>query len=172
MSRHSPRLTYANVVSTAALFAALGGGAYAAAGGIPDAGGVFHGCVNKGSGGLRVVKSARSCRSVKKRKGKIVFPGEIAIAWNKHGTPGTPGATKVIARSATNNTGTNVTSVDCNPGEVATGGGGEVSEGANLDSSHPTPANAGTTPTGWSVNSNPGVANPGDLTAWVICASP
>ena len=47
------RLTYANVMATGAMFIALGGGAYALSG-VPDRGGVYHGCVAK-SGALRVV---------------------------------------------------------------------------------------------------------------------
>jgi hypothetical protein len=88
-----PRLSYANVMATAAVFIALGGGAYAALGGIPDGSGVFHGCVAK-TGALRVVKSAASCRKARKvrRHGKKVrLPGEFAIAWNQKGAPGTTG---------------------------------------------------------------------------------
>src|SRR6476646_11817719 len=58
------RLTYANVVATGALFLALGGGAYALTG-IPDRGGVFHGCVDPKTSVLRVVKTASSCRKTK-----------------------------------------------------------------------------------------------------------
>jgi hypothetical protein len=84
------RLTYANVVATGALFVALGGGAYALSG-VPDATGVFHGCVSKKSGGLRVVTSARSCHGVKKRHRRIVDPGEFAVAWNQQGRQGGQG---------------------------------------------------------------------------------
>ena len=49
------RPSYANVVATIALIAALGGGAYAATSGIPDARGIFHGCVSRSTGALRVV---------------------------------------------------------------------------------------------------------------------
>src|SRR5207237_483134 len=56
------RMTYANVMATVAVFLALGGGAYALSG-IPDRGGVYHGCVSNRSGLLRVVKTASSCRT-------------------------------------------------------------------------------------------------------------
>lgn len=82
------------MVSTIALVAALGSGAYAAVSGIPDAQGVFHGCVNNSTGVLRVVKSAQSCthRRVIRRGGKrIVIPGELAIAWNQQGPRGLQG---------------------------------------------------------------------------------
>jgi hypothetical protein len=90
------RVTYANVTATAALFLALGGGAYALSG-IPDRAGVYHGCVNPKAGGLRVVKSASSCRKTKTiRRGRrhVRVRGESAIAWNQkgpRGLRGTPG---------------------------------------------------------------------------------
>jgi hypothetical protein len=188
------------VISLIALVVALGGGAYAAVKGIPDANGVFHGCVNAGTGALRVVKAARSCHrsSVVHRHGKrIIIPGEFAIAWNQTGpvgpqgpqglraaqgpqgpqgpqgapgTNGTNGATHVVMRSATNTNVTNIMTVSCNPGEVATGGGGRV-VGAGLRFSNPLPGVNGGTPTGWQVDSDTGVSA-GQLVAWVICASP
>jgi hypothetical protein len=51
-------LTYANVVATAALFMAMGSGAYAALG---SSNHVFHGCVDIGSRVLRVIPSGRAC---------------------------------------------------------------------------------------------------------------
>jgi hypothetical protein len=90
LRRPSPSL----VISLIALVAALGSGAYAAMSGIPDAKGVFHGCVNTRTGALRVVKSAGSCRrsQVLHHGGKrIVIPGEFAIAWNQSGPAGAPG---------------------------------------------------------------------------------
>jgi hypothetical protein len=112
------RMTYANVMATVAVFLALGGGAYALSG-IPDRGGVFHGCVAT-SGALRVVAKASSCRkakTVKRGTRRVRIPGESAIAWNQQGqrgisgvqgiqgqqgNPGTPGgpgasATKLFA---------------------------------------------------------------------------
>ena len=90
------RLTYANTMATVAVFLALGGGAYALSG-IPDRAGVFHGCVAPKAGGLRVVKSASSCRKTKTiRRGRrhVRVRGESAIAWNQkgpRGLQGTPG---------------------------------------------------------------------------------
>ena len=95
------RLTYANVMATVAVFLALGGGAYALSG-VPDSGGVFHGCVSNATGALRVVKSARSChRAV--RHGKHRNPGEFAVAWNQQGRQGPPGAQGAPGSNATIN---------------------------------------------------------------------
>ena len=88
------RLTYANVMSTVAVFVALGGGAYALTG-VPDRGGVFHGCVNKATGVLRVVKRAGSCHR-RVRHGKHRNPGEFAVSWNQKGRQGQPGSNAAI----------------------------------------------------------------------------
>jgi hypothetical protein len=87
------RLTYANVMATVAVFLALGGGAYALSG-IPDRGGVYHGCVGS-SGALRVVSKASSCvkaKTVKRGSKRVRIPGESAIVWNQQGRPGANGA--------------------------------------------------------------------------------
>ena len=93
--RIRPRLTYANAVATAAAFLALGGGAYALSG-VPDRSGVFHGCASNRNGALRVVASARSCHTVKRRHWRVVDPGETAISWNQQGRPGANGANGAI----------------------------------------------------------------------------
>jgi hypothetical protein len=85
------RLTYANVVATGAMFVALGGGAYAVSG-IPDSGGVFHGCVSNRTGLLRVARSASSCHHAQ-RRGKRRDSGEFAVSWNQHGVQGVAGGT-------------------------------------------------------------------------------
>lgn len=88
------RLTYANVMSTVAVFLALGGGAYAVTG-VPDRGGMFHGCVNNATGVLRVVKTATSCHK-RVRHGKHRNPGEFAVTWNQKGPQGQPGSNATI----------------------------------------------------------------------------
>jgi hypothetical protein len=60
---------------------ALGGGAYAASGGLTDSRGVIHACVNKRSGVVTVVKSSQSCRKAK----------TTALAWSQQGPQGAPG---------------------------------------------------------------------------------
>src|SRR5436309_12695273 len=77
--RRTP-LSYANVMATAAMFVALGGVGYAVSG-IPDASGVFHGCVNRSTGVLRVVAQGGSCHK----------KSEIVVSWNKKGRRGPPG---------------------------------------------------------------------------------
>src|SRR4051812_24996205 len=164
------RLTYANVMATAAMFVALGGGAYALSG-VPDQGGVFHGCVNDKTRALRVVTSARSCRKAKtvRRKGRRVrIPGETAIAWNQQGRPGADGAnglpgangtngangtdgangaTKVVVRTATSSLSAGLAgraSAKCIGNERAVGGSGSSSNTALNDwiiDSEPTNAN-------------------------------
>ena len=85
------RLSYANVMSTVAVFLAVGGGAYAVSG-IPDPGGVFHGCVSNKTGVLRVVRSANSCHKATGR-GSHRNPGEFAVSWNQRGQAGPQGPT-------------------------------------------------------------------------------
>jgi hypothetical protein len=99
----------AMVVATIALIVALGGSAYAALSGIPDSNGVFHGCVNKQTGALRLVRTG-SCRTTKKHHGRIVFPGEFAIVWNQQGRPGMNGVNGTNGTNGTNgaNGATNV----------------------------------------------------------------
>jgi hypothetical protein len=83
------RVTYANVMATGAMFVALGGGAYALSG-IPDGGGVFHGCVSNSTGVLRVVKSASSCHQAV-RRGRHRNPGELPVSWSQQGPRGAQG---------------------------------------------------------------------------------
>ena len=183
MTELRSHLTYANVMATGAMFLALGGGAYALSA-APDGSGVFHGCVSKKTGVLRVAASGRSCRGARKRHGRVVDPGEFAIAWNEHGQPGPQGiqgvqgvqgdpgrsgATNVVARTAFA-TSTDRVTASCLPGERATGGGGSTTVGA-LMSSFPEPASSDPfVPTGWKVVRD--VSSSTLIQAWVLCASP
>lgn len=85
------RLCYPTAVSTATLCIVLGGSGAIAMGGISTGADVIHGCVNNRTGALRVVHSGQSCRALRKRHGRVVFPGELPIAWNQQGPPGTNG---------------------------------------------------------------------------------
>ena len=78
LARLRPRLTYANVMATVAVFIALGGGAFAATSFIGSDGQV-RGCVDK-KGHLTLVKAGKKC-------GK----GKSAIAWNQQGPTGQTG---------------------------------------------------------------------------------
>src|ERR1035441_6856199 len=77
--RRLPR-SYANIVSTLALFMALGGGAYAASGGFVGSGGTVRFCVNKG-GATTVVKAGKKCKK-----------GTTTLVLNQKGVPGNTGA--------------------------------------------------------------------------------
>jgi hypothetical protein len=81
MRRLRPRLRYANVMSSIAVFIALGGGAYAAVSSIPGPDGVIHGCYQKKKGSLRLVAAGRRCAR-----------SERAIAFNQQGPAGPRGS--------------------------------------------------------------------------------
>ena len=108
IARFRSKLTYANVTATIAVFLALGGGAYAAISGIPDSSGVFHACVNNGTGAVRVVKPGVPCKPRKTQHGRVVFAGEFATAWNQRGPTGPRGDNGANGLNGTNGTnGTN-----------------------------------------------------------------
>lgn len=74
------RLSYANVMSTVAVFIALGGGAYALSG-IPAKDGTIGACYVKKTGELRVVSSKRKCNRRTER----------FLRWNQRGVQGATG---------------------------------------------------------------------------------
>jgi hypothetical protein len=182
-------LTYANVMATVAVFLAFGGGAYALTG-IPDGGGMYHGCVAT-SGALRVVTKASSClkaKTVKRGNRRVRIPGESPIAWNQQGRPGingtngvngtkgANGATDVVVRTGNQVTvnpfSTGVATVSCNPGERATGGGYEF-PGGQVDPAIYESTPTGDPPTGWRIKIwKPNTGTSATLAAKVICASP
>jgi hypothetical protein len=193
------RLTYANVVATGALFVALGGGAYALSG-IPDRGGVFHGCVDRNTSVLRVVSNASSCRkakTVRRGRRRVRIPAELAIAWNQRGLDGAAGAkgdrgadgidatTNRVTRFKASESdfmflnGTNKSVIAiCQPGERVISGGfrGDMTATFKIVASGPSPGNEGFTPTGWFVewtNRSGSDVFAGDvLKTYVVCASP
>jgi hypothetical protein len=88
------------------------------------------------------------------------------------GATGATGPATVVTRSATGSA--TLATVSCLGGERAVGGGGDHTQSGSmhLSESHPTPASAGSTPTGWRVEYDPaGGGAVGTATAWVICAS-
>jgi hypothetical protein len=96
-----PRPGAGSIVLSLAIVAALLGTAYAASsGGIPDAGGVFHGCVSRQTGVVRLVAGAKQCHKAHARNSHII-PGERVVTWSKTGpagaagVPGAPGAAGV-----------------------------------------------------------------------------
>ena len=74
------RLTYANVMSTIAVFLALGGGAMAATH-LVSSSGTISGCANARTGGLRAIAAGSKCHR-----------GEVALSWNQRGPAGATGA--------------------------------------------------------------------------------
>jgi hypothetical protein len=79
-ARVRSHLSFANAISSIALFLALGGGAYAASGGFVGAKGAIRVCVANG-GGLTVVKSGRNCNK-----------NTTAVTLDQRGQPGRAGA--------------------------------------------------------------------------------
>ena len=78
--RLRPRLTYANVVATLALFVALGGGAVAAVSSFVQTNHTIRGCVSK-NGQLTLLKKGKSkCKR-----------GQAKIAWSQGGATGPAG---------------------------------------------------------------------------------
>lgn len=75
-----PRPTYANVVSTLALFIALGGGAYAASGGFVARNGTVRLCVGR-NGAVNVARTTSRCRR-----------GTTTVTVNQRGITGFRGA--------------------------------------------------------------------------------
>jgi hypothetical protein len=94
------------------------------------------------------------------------------------GDTGTAGATNVVVRTASvTSTGSATATANCNAGERAVGGGFDIGGwGANVTPfrSRPTPATAGSIPTGWTATSfnqtNIGAAI--GVVAYAICAAP
>lgn len=82
MTRPRIRPTYANVMSSVAVFIALSGGAYAATGGFVSGGGAIKGCVlqTEEPGELNIIKPGEKCPS-----------GTTAIAFNQTGRRGARG---------------------------------------------------------------------------------
>ena len=90
MSRLRGRLTYANVVSTLALFVALTGGAIAAANEFVSPDGAIEGCVGKG-GALSVARAGHLCPH-----------GLKALLFNQTGARGPRGANGINGTNGTN----------------------------------------------------------------------
>jgi hypothetical protein len=98
------------------------------------------------------------------------------ISWNSDGPQGLPGATNVVMRSTAvvlgQESGASA-EVDCEPGEVATGGGyfGGLTT-SNVWRSAPFVEFQSDIPVGWRVSATNPTMDTGILTAYVICASP
>jgi hypothetical protein len=125
------RLSYANVIGTLALFVALGGSSYAALN------------LPKGSVDPKQLEK-NSVSSPKVKRGSLLVSDfkasqreSLRGPQGPQGVAGPSGAVKVVARFSNFQfipaDTSNLASVDCFPGEVATGGGIEVINGALRD---------------------------------------
>ncbi len=159
------RLTYANVMASLAMFFVLGGGAYAAT------------SLPKNSVGTQELKPgsitlAKLSASAKKGlKGAPGVPGPQG-APGAPGARGAPGATRVIVRNGPFSNGRSVAS--CQPGEVATGGGGFVDpEVPTAWIWNTTPVQiSGQVPTAWEAEAESKEGASVFVQAYVICAAP
>jgi len=109
-------------------------------------------------------------------------PAGATGATGPQGVTGPAGATSVVVRTNTvqqalnaGQESTDIT-VSCQPGEVATGGGGNAPQYGFLDLVASFPITTNNVPSGWDIrikngSSSQNVGNP-NLTAYVICASP
>jgi hypothetical protein len=185
--RLTKRVSFANVTAVLALVVALGGTAYAVKG-IPGKNGVFHACVAKRGGAVRIVKAGSRCRRV--------HPAERVVHWSQRGpvgatgpqgvagAAGAPGATNVLARTKTlapmpAGSFTN-DYVLCNTGERAVSGG--VVYDGNLghevvQQSFPVAANGvqsadGSTPSGWRLYIRNDDSVSFTPTIYAICVAP
>jgi hypothetical protein len=169
------RLSYGNVMSTIALFVALGGVSYAATSLPPNSVGAAQ-LKRNAVNSLKVAN--RSLRAVDFARGQL--PAGLAGPAGPAGSQGAPGpkgdsgangATHVVVRSAFFSSGEG--RANCNAGEVATGGGvtPDIPGLYAVAKDEPAP-NAGT-PTGWLGvvrHFTSGTSGPG--TVYVVCASP
>ena len=184
-------LSYANVMSSIAVFMVLGGSAYAAA------------TLPKNSVGSKQLKS-NAVTSSKIKNGSLLSkdfkPGQLVAgapgaagpvgaagakgdtgAKGDKGDKGNPGATSVVVRSedtvtGPGNNGSHLTS--CNAGERATGGGVELSSGNSNGQLYfepggvPSPSTTGSTPTGWFSSWYNSTSGTNTIRVFAICAAP
>jgi hypothetical protein len=179
-SKLRPHLTYANVVSTVSLFVVLGGSAYAGV------------TLSKNSvkskhianGEVKRADIARDAVNSARVKDFTLTANDFMqgqLPAGPQGPKGDPGATKVTIRVAH---GDHTVTANCQPGEVATGGGahsvngivvGQGPVGTGLTFYAPLGSQAGGyTPTAWSAAAETGdFGSPdADVTAYVVCAAP
>jgi hypothetical protein len=173
LARVRSHLSFANVVSLLALFVALSGGAYALT--IPKnsigakqlkRNSVQGSEIKRGAVGASEVRNG-SLLSEDFRRGQL--PSGPTGPTGPQGPQGPAGATNVVTRNAA---GPGQAMVSCLPGETVVGGGGETTQGVLYNSS-PLPPTNGSRPTGWFADSL-GVdgSGEGEVTVYVLCASP
>jgi hypothetical protein len=187
-----PRLSYANTMSTLAVFVALGGTSVAAvqiSRNSIHSDQIANGQVKTADLAKSAVTSVKvadgSLRAVDFKAGQLkpgpTGPQGAPGAPGAAGPKGDPGATSLKVRTATAHGEATAT---CAAGERATGGGGHSATGALTASApvadplaiftnNPVPAGAqGYTPTSWTAAAVVAGGVPQDVTAWVVCATP
>lgn len=173
-------VNYANVTATLALIFAMSGGALAAQRYLLNSTKQINPRVLKalkGNEGPTGPNGKQGAAGKEGRPGKEGPPGKEGMK-GKEGAPGASGATHVTFRQSAPTgipaNSTEFVSISCNPGEVATGGGGvnQDTTGVHLKQSFPTPHLAGDTPTGWTVSYENTTASAHTIYADVVCASP
>jgi hypothetical protein len=101
--------------------------------------------------------------------GEDFAPGQLPAG--EPGPPGPSGATNVVVRSAYFNTGAG--QVDCNAGEVATGGGAGADIVGTMYVARSEPVPGSGVPTGWQATIRSRIdGSPASGTVYVVCASP
>ena len=193
LSKLGQRLTYANLMSTVAVFIALGGSSYAAvrlsansvhsrqiAAGAVKSSEIARSAVESSevrNGSLKGVDFARLPVGQRGDKGTVGARGSRGPqgergATGPHGPAGADAATNLLVRKAVPvdvAAGSSITlDAQCNPGERAVSGGVSLQPTASasftqVTSSHPLPNTAGSTPTAWSVGVHNQAANPGSV---------
>jgi len=156
--RFRPRLTYANVMASLAVFIVLGGGAYAAA------------TLPKNSIGAKQLKNGSITPAKLSAAAKAALKGATGPQ-GALGPQGAPGVTKVTVRNGPFSEGNSV--AFCQPGEVATGGGGFVNpEEPEAWIWNTTPFQGSGTPTAWEASAENKTGEASFVQAYVICAAP
>jgi len=171
LGRFTKRFSYANVMSTLALFVALGGVSYAATS-LPANSVGRQQLKPNAVNGSKVAN--RSLRAVDFAAGQLPAgaqgPSGAKGDPGANGTDGANGATKVVVRSVYFTGGQG--QVSCNTGERATGGGVSGDAFNNYTSQNEPAPNSGT-PTGWKAYLRSNQNNAGASgTIYVVCASP
>lgn len=176
IDRTRRRLSYANVIATLALFAALGGTSYAA---LTVTG---KNVKNNSLSGRDIKNSSLTSTDVKDRSllSKDFKAGQLPAGAKGDkgdtGAAGAAGATNVTTRANTQivpAASTDVTA-SCQAGEKAVGGGASYTNDEpeiTVQQSKPAPATDGSTPIGWTVRFVV-TGIPHSVTTLVVCARP
>lgn len=161
------KLTYANVLSTMCLFLVLGGGAYAATQ-LPKN---SVGAKQLKNGSITLAKLSAATKNALKGATGPAGPAGPAGPQGPKGDTGAAGATNVVVRVG--KTELNESTASCHSGEVATGGGGFTPNPEEvLWGSFPKQEKEGEKPTAWVAGAETLSGGQGEVTAYVICASP